>query len=722
LVPMTLNTLTHPDFESQSIPHTRTGLLAAAGVIAGLAVVTTIAIHRLGEFTYFPHGMDWRGAIDGIWPLLPQTGWAALKVWAFWGWGAVVIAGLLLSIDPALGLCDAILAGAAGLWAFAYILGNVLGPIGLFRAPVIWTLMAAGTLWLWRHRPNVNFGLPSPGQTLTILALAILMLLMLPVQLGSPLVPFADALSWPSSAQRILTFHVYTPFDSNPYGLWGAFGEAPGFELFCAMLALGSHTQLALLAESAAMVPFAALVILSLYRLGRTLFDDTGGGFAALLLFGTSFPRLMQSVRPSLGTLGLVGLGLAFFLDSRRDRSRIALGALLLGASIPAHVIDGAVAMAVAAGGVALWRAAGDRSRFGAGTLCLVGAFLVGAPEFPVGLVKPLPYPILPLAIIAGIAIILIGASMLSHEAPQLTPLPRALDVVAVAILALLLATQRWMSLPMPLPLTILALAGLVLVSRKPSTGATHYVALAAAALSIGLAATSLGPLVDPNSSGSGAVVIMLFHFLSKLAICWSPYALTMFAAAPFALVYSRWSRPIALFGVMTVLIYPWNVTDPDQPGWFWHFQDHSLVENLAFDLDLTSKGYWEATSNRRWSLGAAGFDLIAALNGEIRAGRITPATHVVHLARHAMSSTFVQYAAFTGINDDPFEVFYDPRRIFHANSRVRPMRELAAALAKKPPYILNELPLQQGAGFAGYDQLFNEGNLYLFRRHDLAP
>ena len=64
--------------------------------------------------------------------------------------------------------------------------------------------------------------------------------------------------------------------------------QTPGTELFYAFLGLGSNINLGALAETAAIVPMAALIIVAAYRYAVSLFDDAAGGAAALLLFLTT--------------------------------------------------------------------------------------------------------------------------------------------------------------------------------------------------------------------------------------------------------------------------------------------------------------------------------------------------------------------------------------------------------------------------------------------------
>ena len=216
-------------------------------------------------------------------------------------------------------------------------------------------------------------------------------------------------LSYPASVQRILSFGVYLPFDNDPFGCWGPRTQTPGLELFFAMLAMGSHVKLGVLAQSGLTVPMMALLIFATYRLGQTLANDTAGGMAALFLFFTTIFRRSTGMRGTAVDFALVALGLAFFLDRRRSRSLMAIGALILGTSVVVHAIDGGLAIFVAGAAVLLWLADRDWGRFVPGVLCLAGAVLFAVPEFAIGLGKPVPYPLLPIAQIAGIGLILLA-------------------------------------------------------------------------------------------------------------------------------------------------------------------------------------------------------------------------------------------------------------------------------------------------------------------------
>ncbi len=209
---------------------------------AGLAAASLIYLRN------FPYPHDLRLALQAIVALAPQTGWSALKVWLVWAWMALIIGAVSRRLDPRIEHFDAYLAGAAGTWVFAYLAGNLLGPLGLFRGPTLWIAIAAATLWLRHDLAQLVSCEFTPGMKLALIAAALAVFSLFPLQLSSPVVPYMDALSWPAAAQRIVTFGKYLPFDNDPYGCWGPNVQSPALELFYAMLALGAHCRLAVMA------------------------------------------------------------------------------------------------------------------------------------------------------------------------------------------------------------------------------------------------------------------------------------------------------------------------------------------------------------------------------------------------------------------------------------------------------------------------------------------
>lgn len=694
----------------------------------GLAIVTLLAIHRLRDF---PAHLSFVDAFQGIRTVLPVTAWAATKVWIFWAWSAAILAGLALKLDRELEVSDALLAGAGGLWVFAYLLGNLLGPIGLYNTPTVWGLLALGSVYLWRRPPTIRFGAWTAGQKLAALATALLAISYLPLQLGSPVPPFMDVLSYPSSVQRILTFHVYLPFDNDPYGCWGPYAQTPGLELFYVLLALGSHARFATLAETAAMLPMSALMFFATYRLGKTLFNDTAGGVAALFIFSTCILRRAQGMRGTAVDFALLGLGLAFFLDPGRRRLLMALGAAMLGTAVAAHAIDGAFAMVVASAALIFWLLERDFQRVEAGVMSLAGATLIALPELAIGMARPLRYPILPLCLLAGVVLIVAGVNRIRGDSSTRDRARlRGLNVamIAVFVLAVLyrhavdpysIYAQVAGNLPL---LTLFCFAGLVVAGGTiygEGASAMPYAAIVVVALTLGIVGEYLDAILRPISHGP-ATGMMVSDLQIKLWDYWIPYFLTLPAGFLFSVAYDRWSRPVTFFALLTILIYPWNqIKDPVD----YDSVEHSITEQWAFNLHTAAAGYWAGQPDRRWTFGEQERPLIDLLEKEIAAGRITTATHILHLANDISSWSLVQFPVLTGINDDPLEYQHDPNNLWEGGSRVRGLPDLPAALAARPPYILEQVPARAPLGDPpdGYDQILNSGYLRLYRRHDLT-
>ena len=477
----------------------------------GLAVVTLLAIWRLRDF---PYHLSWIAAWHGMAEVLPATLWAAVRIWIFWAWGAAIIAGLVLRIDPDIDLSDAIIAGAGGMWPAGYLLGVVLGPLGLFNTASLWSMLALGTVWLWFHPPKIRRAPMTTGQKLALLAVGLLAVSMIPMQLASPVAPFMDVLATPSAVQRIITFPVYTPFDNDPYGIWVPAAQTPGLELFLAMLGIGAdlHRGAGALAQSQSMLPICALMIFATWRLGKALLNDTAGGFAALFLFWTCVFRRAQGVRGSVIDLALVGVALAFFLDPQHRRTLIALGAMMLGAAVASHSLIGGFAMIVAGAGVVSWLFENDYRRFVAGVVSLAGATLIAAPYVAISTGHHLPYLALAGAIVLGIALIVGASSRLPLTSPVGAPDRMSLLNIVVIALFIFVALARHsvqrgllytVSENLPL-LTVFCFVGLVAAiaySWRRDQPTMPYAGLIAIALALGL----VGEYVDIDCPHAGA-------------------------------------------------------------------------------------------------------------------------------------------------------------------------------------------------------------------------
>ena len=705
------------------VPHGEGDHLAVIALALAVALVAWLAIRRLDDT---PYSINFGAALAGLRTVLPVTGIAALKLWSFWALSAVVVAGLSLQIDPTLDLLDAVLVGASGVWVIAYLLGQLLGPIRLFRPLTISLLLAAGIIQLCRKPPRLPPLAASAGQKLTMISFGLLALGLMPLEFGSPLAPYMDVLSYPASVQRILSFGVYLPFDSDPFGCWGPRAQTPGLELFYAMLALGGRVKLGVLAHSGTMIPMAALLIFATYRLGLTLTSDTVGGVAALLLFLTNIFRRLTGMRGTAVAFALVALGLAFFLDRRRNRTLVGAGAIVLGVSVASHAIDGGLAMLAASTGALIWLAEGDYRRFTAGVGCLFGAALIALPELMIGLGKPIPYPLLPSVQIAGIAAIIVAVKNLNrHSAQSEYRLPWLNGALVLLFVAWVMYgdaiahDSMFVVIMSQLPLlSLFGLAGLaVWITVDDSFALPNGPALVAVMLLFGATGQFLG--LFAGITGKEAVRSGIADIGFKLGEYWCPYFLVFPAAIPFALLFdlrSR-SRMIVMLALLTMLIYPWY------PRFHvdYNFDEHSIAEEWGIDLGIAGGGFWSGTHDSRWTMGSADFALMDYLAGEQALGRITTGTHILHIAHDAtVMGDFNHFSVFTGINDDP--VLYDIPGTdigWMATSRVRPIYQLSSALAEHPAYILEQIspPPWVKNPPDGYTEVFRKETLRLFRR-----
>ena len=697
--------------------HRKTALAAA-----GLLILTAASIAHLHEPYHF---YIWDQPFENFAAVLPATAWAAAKVWTFWAIATAIAGLVLLRIDPKLGPCDAIIGGVACTWIFAYIGGNLLGPIGLFRSWTIWLILIATAFWIAREPPALEVARPSTGQKLAWLACLLMAISELPLELGSPVSPYMDALNLPAAVQRILTFRSYLPLDNDPYGYWGPMSQTPGAALLFGFLGFGAHESLGVLAVTAAMVPMAALIIFATYRLGRTLMDDVGGGLAALLIFATTMLVRAQHLRGTPIAFAMVAIGLAFFLDRDRLPIRTAIGALALGTAFATQAIDGAFAFATA-GAVVLIRFLDDHpGNVLLEVMCLVGATLVALPEVGVALQLQLPYPILP-------GLQLIGAGMIWLAAKRMTPLTSEASMPAdIATFGLILLTLLLFALRPPgvfhglqdtFPiLLILFLAGLVVALVTERITGSEGVYVGAAAL---LLARLAEYLLTSNfwSPAGGASQFGVDDVIWKLNEYWCPYFLIFPAAALFAWLYRNVSAPLTVAALVALLMFPWA----QHPELDIAYNEHSIAEGWARDLNCAKVGWWIYSPDHRWLQNHSEMDLSAALRKEIAAGRITAATHIVHVTPKAIIwQDVLLHSVYTGIDDDLYVVHPvgDLTQGASANSRMKPIEDLPQALATNPPYIVsyneaqNWLSLPPGK----YDEIFSEDGIHLFRRSDLV-
>ncbi len=711
-------------------------------VLQGLAVIAIAGISVAAlepdqfEFLVSPR---WQGFPE----TLASTGVAALRVWTFWLVAGAIIAALLLRADPTLGKLDAVLGGLLGVWIFAYVGGNLLGPIGLFRWWTVWLLLLAGAWSLWRDPPQWRWPRPSAGQALTLLIFVLAAPPMLLLQLGCPVPSYMDVFATPAAAQRIITFGWYRPFDSDPYGYWDAGSQLPGLELFYALLGIGSGTSLGVLADTAAIVPLTALALLATYRLGRTLAGEVTGGYAAMFVVATLLFRLLPHGHGRATAFVPAAAGLAFLLDERRTVTRVALGALLLATAFASHAAIGAMAMAAAGLTILCWLLGGNVAAFLAGCGVMLGTVLLCFPTIAVCTRTVLPYPVLPLTQLAGLALAVASARWLCTK----TVVNRAawLQWLLVAGIAYALLRHPPPTFPnnhhMRFPLLVYG-GGLgfalslwpnvrALFPGGPRTRGQRRVPLAPIALAL---AASMGVEYFYSAGGwrqqfpDPRVQVAIQSFFWKVD-AWIPYLLVF----PAGYLAAWFHRHVSSFA--TVLLVVWLVAFPWREKWLFpvvgiadpNLHQHALAEAWAYQVENGKSGYWGGTSDRRWAQSPAEFAAFEVLHQEIAAGRITMDTHIAHLGplQYLYKDNFL-FSLYTGINDDGYITHYQFDWSI-AGGRLHPIEEWPARLATKPPYIAihtrddpsqadNIDPMPFAGDLTGYVELFNRDGVRLYR------
>jgi hypothetical protein len=689
-------------------------------VVASLFGVLSVAIVPQPYYDYL-----WNSTFAGYRQLLPLTVGAALRVWSFWAIVTAIIALVLRRIDPELEWFDTLIGGAAGTWIFAYIAGNLLGPLGLFRSGTIWLIVIGAAVLLWRNRSDIRFASPSVGQQLAFLACGLMLVGVLPLELGSPIPPTMDVLNIPASAQRIVTFGKFLPFDNDPYGYWTPLARVPAVELFYAMLAMGSFTKLAVIAEMAALVPMSCFAIGATYRLGRSVMGDVAGGIASILLFANTLLIHIHSMRGTAVAFVLVAVGLAFFNDPQRRPVKTALGALALGTAVASHAIIGGFGMATAGIALVVGLLVGDVVGALIEGVCLFGALMVAFPEFAIALNLRVPDLLLPASQLIGLAIICYAASRLRPRPIRSTLIGRS-TIVGLMLLLLVFLTWNPPSMVMfhglrdafPM-LIVLCASGLVLALwlERTQRSAVWLIAIALLVGCFADYATSASWWPYTGIQGSFSRTDLSF----KLSEYWLPYFLIFPAAVVFDWVYQRWSKRLSIVALLALVMLP-LVPVPSQGIMY---AEHPLADEWAWEWLLAKQGWWGATLDNRWAQSPAELAINDVLRAEIRAGRITTGTHIVHVTPHTiMFEDVLLFSLYTGIDDDLYIVQQaDLNEGTTAGSRLHPISMLSAALAKRPPYFVvhGQAPPSLSLPLAGYDEIFNRGGVRLFRRHDLS-
>ncbi len=688
------------------------------------AVVAKLAVLRLGNY---PYPIDLAAAWTGAMSIADTTVPALLVVWCVLALAIAAVCRWLRGRAPDLLTSEAILGAIVVLWAITDVALLVLGPLGLYRPNVLRLLLAVvAAIALLRARRDAPAAARRrrawpPGAWVAAFTVALVIVPLVLMQIGSPVSPFMDILALVAAVQKVVTFRFYDPFANDASGIIALGRGSVGYDAplsFVSLVAgLPGH-----LGISALIVPAGLMQITALYLLGRRSYGSVAGGLATLFLLQTFAWRRTMDIRGTCLTFALVAAGLAL-LAGRRSGTRTFLGGLTLGTAVTVNPLIGAVGMLVASvQAVVAWLDCGVPIVVSVATLGAASIF--ASPQVLIGLSRPAPVWVLPIAALVGVAA-LAGAAWLAERGWRpWKPRPWARLVAILGTAFALVAVHArhrfefmddsWFGYA---GLALLCAPGFAAAAaavwRRPDRRAGA--AIPALTLLVGMVVYAVAS--PYRFEGSLDARSLASEITTKMAYYWSPFWMALVAGVGFAwLARGRARIPVTLL-VATLVIYPFRYV---QEPLDYDASQLSLAETWGFHLANAARGYHSGLPDRRWVVDDRWRAVGDVLLGEVAAGRIRYDTHVVYVTPGVNS---VEMALYTGISMDPYTPQWSADNIWLVGTRVRPMQDLPAALAAEPPYVL--VANYDGAGHAPdparYEELVKRPGIQLYRKRTLA-
>jgi hypothetical protein len=671
-------------------------LLAVVGIAATLVGVAWL---EPSEALGFGRSLAWLAE-------LPTTLPAALLVLlAFSGTiaaGAILVA--LLLRRPFESLTDAALAGLAGAVAFDCVLLFGLGQVGWLRMPIVLAAHAAVLGLGWWRRSALFVDLAAVRRAVTPRRPAALWwLIALPfagavlLQLASPVVPFLDVLpNHVAPAEHVRTFGAFERLETMPSPIYGPSRAFLGYTALLGTIAMVTGLP-AGLAIAASILPQAILVSLGVRRLARAVAGPAAEPWALLaFLLTASFGRLTDA-RANILVLPLVFWVLARLHehvvpdapetdreDAATDGGRaIGLG---LGAAFLVHPLLGLFAAAT----VGLVAIVDARRAADAGVSALAIGGAIALPQFATTLGFGLPAAA---GLMAAPAVV--GADLLVRRVPVLrdaivwagwfvllAAVPAALLFADHVVRGFVIGLAPVLG-TMPL-LIVAAGAGIVLAGRAVRSP------VAIAGVAVAAAVATFTQLV-PDEGLLGQTIRFelpkeLDYWLPAMAVV--PAGIGLAALAARASVAEAGRTSLWLLGLFVVTAaLPIRGSEIDDH----HRGEHRFSEAVAIDLRWAARGYWAGYPDSREVVNAPRVAILDAVRADIAAGRIGPATPVLHVA-----SSFQQWVATPlGVFSGVIETIYTPDAVLEIHTvggRLRSMDGLAAAIdGRSYPIVLVE-------------------------------
>lgn len=713
--------------------------------LVGVAGLTALALGLTLLAPSAAIGFEPGRAVQGILSQLPVTLPAAvlLLVITAVDLGAGLTLARLVRGSPFTSITDAVLAAFAAAVLKDLALLAILGQVGLFRAPFLWTIDVALLIAAWRWRPLAlgawRPGLERVGSLPFALLIGVVWVGPVLLQLASPVVPFIDVLpNHVAPAEHLRTFGSFTPLTATQSPIYGASRTLLGYTALLGTLTTMSGLP-AVLAVAAFILPSTVLVGLGAYRLVTAVAGPAAGPWALLVFALTgSFARL-GDVRATVIVLPLVAWAFAFLaerllaatapgaleerpLGTAEERApwRLADGVVLglgLAAAVFVHPIIGALAVA-SVGLIAIVRP--DRAGR-IGIVAVVTAALGALPQLTtmVGIGLPASFAIagVPLAILAGSALDRFRAS---HG-----PILRALSWSPVVIVPILILGASPLAIavdlgPGPLieaaELVLLAAVGGVILGARDARSPIIW-----AGVAVGVV-VAIGTQLVPEQ-GTGLLGQALRFELPKTLYYWLPVFLAVAAAATLAWAWTTPSLPwLARVGGVGLFVVAAALPLRAEPIDILHLGEHRLSETIAIDLRYAGSGFWTGYPDSRRLVDPPRQALIDAVRAEIDAGRIGPDTTVLHVAESFQQWVATPLGVFAGVTET--DVTPDAEHSIHTvGGRLMDFTDLPTLLASQTyRYLLYEpnakLPagVDQQIAAAGYRPIFSNEQGILYR------
>jgi hypothetical protein len=227
-----------------------------------------------------------------------------------------------------------------------------------------------------------------------------------------------------------------------------------------------------------------------------------------------------------------------------------------------------------------------------------------------------------------------------------------------------------------------LCLAGAALSLLQPSRG---WVVLGCG-IAAGLMAWTASSLV-----GSGSLTEQAVHYeVPKSVGYWLPVMLAIGAAGAMAAFWRlRWlgiARPLALLGLLIIIIYPWPspLISNIQIG------EHRGSESVGLALREAELGYWNGYPDARLIIDGSAQEVVDFLRAEQAAGRLRSTTRVLHLASTFQQWGSVPIGVFTGAIETSISL--QPELSIHTDGgRLYGFDQLDVELAEGYGYVVVE-------------------------------